>query len=95
MPLLDGSATGIDNENSVIKQITVNDEPAQYFSSEGIRILYSSLTKRYSYLKAPFSENELIKIAESLSINIEFPKYKRLWTHLFGAFFIIVIFSNI
>jgi hypothetical protein len=64
--LLSGSSTGIDNENAVIENILINDEEAQYYSSNGVNNLIFKYDQNVFALRAQIPKDEMVKMAESL-----------------------------
>jgi hypothetical protein len=57
----------MDNEHSMIKDITVNDEPAQFFEKSGMRTLIFKFNGNYFMLNGIISEDELFQIAQSMA----------------------------
>jgi hypothetical protein len=64
--LYEGNSVLVDNEDAVSKDITVNNESAQFFDKNGMRTLIYEFNNNYFLLNGIISENELFNIAESM-----------------------------
>jgi hypothetical protein len=64
--LSEGDAVGVDSENANAKQITVNNEPAEFYNKDGTDTLVFKYDKKAFTLTGIISIDESVRIAESL-----------------------------